>query len=156
MVVGNELNRLFALQDKHLSDDKRAILTDELQNSGRSVRAVIMGIQSLIHEDLKSIKIGTLLEAARLSENTALHENKPTCEYCFDGLISMRHEMSGNTYRSLIPCNCARGTQRHPGLKSPQWNGQGVQEIQHQDPVTRTWEPRTLYYDEKCNRLQVA
>jgi hypothetical protein len=125
MGVADELFRLFVLQDKALNDQKKLILVDELQNSGRSAKACILGIRSLVREDLKQIKIGTLLEAARSSENFSERENKTACKDCHDGLVTMYDEQR---YRSLVACNCPRGEERKGQLKLASWNGEACQQ----------------------------
>lgn len=116
--VGNELTRLFALQDKAFSQDKRAIFIDELANMNIAAGAVIQGIRSLVHEDLKTIKIGMLMSAAR---GYVQHEpNGVACPGCSDGIVTMRDEKG---YRFALGCLCARGAQRAKSARLAIWNG---------------------------------
>lgn len=120
-VFGDELEKLFVFQDKHLSREKKAILVDEIEKSSFPKGAVISGLRALHNEDLTSIKLGRILAAIRVF--VAPSETARNCERCMDGLIVMR---DSNGYRYSLGCVCQRGNQRSTAMGVVQWDGEAT------------------------------
>lgn len=120
-ILGDELEKLFAFQDKHLSKDKSKILVQALLESNLPLKSILLGIEKLKNEDLSSIKLSTLFAAARSYVEQG--EQIKSCERCTDGLISMKdHE----DYRCAVACFCLRGQQRAKALNIVIWNGKEI------------------------------
>lgn len=119
MKVGDEITRLFALQDMPMGKEKKAIFVEEMSSSGLPCEALISGIRSLVTEDLKTIKLNTLLGAAKKFIEQPEVQN--TCEKCMDGIIVMRDDQK----RAFsLGCVCERGAQRSEALGVSRWNGE--------------------------------
>lgn len=116
-LIGEELDKLFAFQDKHLSKEKRSILLDALATSGIPDAAIILGIRKLMNDDLPSIKMGTIFAAARAFVEG---ENYQKCDDCSEGYVVLRDEV-GQWFS--MACQCGQGSLRHTaGLAH--WKGE--------------------------------
>lgn len=121
MALSADLDKLFALQDRPLSQDKRSFIIDEMEKIDIPVAAWMAGIRSLITEDLKSIKIGTLIGAAKRCMEPQDVKNAE-CVWCDGvGVMSMKDEVK-RSY--ALACRCVNG-ERFP--KSVRWNGEEKQ-----------------------------
>lgn len=117
--VGDELARLFALQDLAFGKEKKAIFVDEISVLGLPYEAIIHGIRSLVMEDLRSIKLHLLTTAIREFIQQMPQSNQ--CDECLSGIVLLRDQEK----RSFaLGCNCEMGIQRIRGLKLASWNGE--------------------------------
>lgn len=121
--VQRELNNLFALQDKNLTDKKESIWIQEIKNSGIPLKAMLQGIRSLKGEDVNKLTYFAILQAARrflVPEN----ELRPTCNDCHKGIVLMKD--SENRMFSLA-CVCPLGQQKANAQNLVRWNGASSQ-----------------------------
>lgn len=126
IVLGNELDKLFIFQDKPFSKEKKAIFVQEISSWGIPLGALLPGIRSLMSEDLKSIKIASIREAAEgFIERTSVLGN---CSHCFGGLVVMKFSTGHET---SLACTCEAGYQKKRGLKLTQWNGENIQMLKN-------------------------
>lgn len=125
--VGNELARLFALQDKGLTLDKKNIFIEELAQSGYAYGAVVQGIRSLAREDLKTLKIWSIMEASRKFVQVEEREVFK-CGSCNDGLVAMVRWSPGQDHhlnKTSFACICKNGDVVRQWKRRPaNWNGQ--------------------------------
>jgi len=119
-LLGDELDRLFAVQDKTLSEKKRKILVSELMDTEIPIGAILNGIKSLLDADLKSIKLGTLIMASR-QYVASEPEMGARCTDCVDGFVLMKDDQKRT---SALGCQCARGRARAKGSRLVVWDGQ--------------------------------
>lgn len=107
ILLGTEIEKLFVLQDRPLSRDKRAILVDELSNSGVPLAPLLAGLRKLMGEDLRNIKKATILEAAEeFIVNTAPQSQ---CNSCASGYVVAKDE-EGRLFS--LACRCPVGATR--------------------------------------------
>lgn len=122
--IGNELEKLFVLQDRPMSKEKKVILLDELGQTGYPAQAILAGIKSLQAEDLKSIKFANLLDAIK-DKMTYEEEVKTQCEKCDGrGIVTMRNK---DKYQFALACVCVNGN-AFAGRGNARWNGERYQE----------------------------
>lgn len=121
--IGDELQKLFLLQDRPYSKEKAAAIIEELEKSGLPAGALISGIRSLMHEDLRVVKLANILDAAR--ENMTAEEVKKTeCDACDGRGMVMMKDSDDCEFSFACVCGNAR---RVSGLKLVQWNQQDFQ-----------------------------
>ncbi len=122
MKIGDELTRLFALQDMAFGKEKKAIFVAELSATGLPTEAIVRGIRSMVSEDLKSIKLNRLIEASR----PFVYQDTPTtkCAECLSGFVVMHDEQG---YFFSFACRCPAGQikRRSSGLVG--WVGEESQ-----------------------------
>lgn len=63
--VGEELEKLFILQDRPFGAQQKMLFTREITISGFSFPMIIRGIRSLLTEDLNRISVNTIIGAIR-------------------------------------------------------------------------------------------
>lgn len=119
LVVGNELTRLFALHGENFGKEKKAAFVEELAESGMPIGAILAGIKSLVHDDLKTIKYSTIRDSVQ--RHLEPEDVSNACKECFDGLVIMGDEQGR---RFSLGCKCSRGHQRSMALHLAQWNGE--------------------------------
>lgn len=122
MLVGDELKRLFALQDAPLGKEKLAILVEELAVQGLPCDAIVNGLRSLAKEELKTIRLSTILDASH--RNVSREELNVNCHQCLRGEVTMRDEQ-GRRY--ALACSCERGAGLAATAALARWSGEGVQ-----------------------------
>lgn len=123
LLLGDELQKLFLLQDRPFSKEKSAAIIEELEKSGMPTGALISGIRSLMHEDLKVVKLSNILEAAR-DKMTAEEVEKTECEACEGrGMVMMKDEAG---YEFSFACGCGNAL-RVSNLKLARLNGDNIQ-----------------------------
>lgn len=124
ILIANELDRLFALQDRPLNKEKKSALIDEIANTGIPAGPMLAGIRGLMAEDLKSIKFATIIDAARkLIVN--VQEHREDCDFCGGvGSFPMKDE---NKYTYSLGCKCLNGSNLCDKEKLVQWNGEDRQ-----------------------------
>lgn len=114
--IGEDLERLFAFQDRNLSKDKKSILVKSLLESGLPTGAILLGIRSLMNDDLSAIKMGHIFYAIRMFIEPTDYGD---CDQCSEGFIISRDE-NGRWF--ALACNCIQGSLRKKnGLVS--WSG---------------------------------
>lgn len=122
LLIADELEKLFTLQDRPFSAKKSAAFIEEFEKSGLPVGAIIAGIRSLMYVE----NIGTLdfpkIAAACRSKVTQETQEKADCEHCDKrGLVMMRDP---NAYEFAFACICSNSS-RYPGHQK--WNGENTQ-----------------------------
>lgn len=119
-LIGDELEKLFVFQDKHLSREKKAIFVEEIEKTRFPIAAVIQGIRSLVGEDLASVKLARIMSSIRsfMDSSQTVAE---TCRKCLDGVVVARDDRK---YLFSLGCECARGAQRSVALGITRWNGE--------------------------------
>lgn len=119
--IGHQLDKLFVFQDKPLGKEKRSILVDALLESGMPIQALLAGIQGLMHEDLQTLKLGTILAAAR---GHVEHTEQNHCDNCNGGYFSM---VDDSKYQVALACMCPLGQEKARVQGLQRWNGQDTQ-----------------------------
>ena len=105
-LVDNGLTTLFALQDKPLAKEKRAIWVRELADTGLPVGAVLQALVKLKAEEMSNLKFGTVVAAARRFVEPEQRE-VARCEACGgSGFIHMGDEEK-RVY--ALRCRCENG-----------------------------------------------
>jgi hypothetical protein len=141
IAVGDELERLYALHDKSLTEDRKGYLIEELRLSGIPIKAIIAGIRSLVETDVKNLKYLTILDAARKYVVGGPVDHFGDCNICgTEGFVVMR---DGEGYTTAYPCTCERGKSHAKNQNLVQWNGKRimmssgrVRTLIHPDPVS--------------------
>ncbi len=139
--VGFKLTGLFLAQDKALNKEKAQFLIDELSRMGIPSPAVLRGIDGLMLEDLKSLKLVTIVNAAR--ENfKPKSEQHADCASCETGVVTMQRE---NLSRTGFACICSRGEfwKNDKPRQMAAWNGQEFQT--HNGVNLRVYVPGGVY-----------
>jgi hypothetical protein len=122
--IGNELEKLFILQDRPINKDKKAILVEELCLTGYPKSAILAGMKSLQAEDLKSVKFVHIVDAIK-DKMTYEEEQATRCDYCDSrGMVMMRNK---DRYQFALACVCVNGN-RFRSQGNARWNGQQFQE----------------------------
>ncbi len=116
--IGEDLDKLFAFQDKHMTEKKKALLVDALLTSGIPLPAVTLGIRKLMNEDLNSVKLGMIFAAAR--SFVQRDEESNSCPDCSSGMVVMRDE-EGRWFSLACRCGIGANVARTHGLK--RWGG---------------------------------
>lgn len=122
--MGMELERLHILQDKPFPEAKRVIFVNELCTGSWPLKAVLQGIQSLHHEDLRVVKLSTLIEY--ISKFTETNYNRINCEHCRkEGCIIMI-DTTGTSF--ALACICSTGDLMVQYQNLVKWTGEPIQE----------------------------
>lgn len=126
-MIANELGKLYSLQDRPLSDEKKAHLVFELSNSGLPFKAIIMGLRSLFAEDLKKISLAEILAACRSKVMFYAEQEAPKkieCEHCYqNGAVMMKDP---NGYEFPFSCTCLNAKKKS-NWNLIRWGGQPTQ-----------------------------
>lgn len=124
--IGELCEKLFLLQDKPMNEKKKALLVEEIIATGYPYQAIHTGLSDLMREDLRTIKIHTILEAIREKLTTRI-EVEVNCGHCRGSGFAI---LIDNTHRYFsLACTCDSGFNRGRALKIAKWNGQESQEI---------------------------
>ena len=123
ILVANELEKLFAFQDRSLGKEKKALLIQEIGTMGIPAGALIKGIRSLMADDLKTIKLADIRDSA-LKFVFDVHESVACGDCGQSGIIVMADEK-----RRLfsLACSCRNGIRAKTGLGLAYWAGQDLQ-----------------------------
>lgn len=121
-LIGNELNRLFLFQDRPFGKEKQAAFLDEIRGWGLPAGAIISGIRKLMAEDLKTLKLATVKEAAR--EFISREEEVSKCQECMGGFIVMHAE---DRRDFSLACRCLSGQGKKATMGLASWDGQDTQ-----------------------------
>jgi hypothetical protein len=124
ILIEEDLEKLFAFQDKHLTKDRRQILVKELMSSSIPIGAILLGIRKLMNEDLQSIKMGTILAAARSHVDRS--EESKGCKECSRGIVLMNDE-EGRFFS--MSCNCSSGIGINMTQGLVRWRGMDAQMV---------------------------
>lgn len=123
-VIANELSRLFLFQDRPFGKDKQVAFLDDIRGWGLPSGAIILGLRKLMAEDLKSLRLATIKDAAM---EFVHHESveKKNCEYCEKrGVVFMRDDAH---YEFSFACPCINGDRFRIAHRLVTWNGDAVQ-----------------------------
>lgn len=119
-IIGEDLEKLFAFQDKHLTREKKTILVKALLESQIPTGAIILGLRYLMNDDLSSIKMMTIIHAARMHIEPSTQNQ---CGNCSEGFVVMK---DGDQRSFVLSCQCGFGMMRRQnGLV--QWKGEDRQ-----------------------------
>jgi len=116
-ILGNEIEKLFILQDRPIGKEKKTILVDELSMAGIPLQALFLALKKLRDEDLRAIKLATLKEAA--SEFIYRDPIGSSCGNCASGIIIAAN---AKKYLFSFACSCEQGMIRRRGLKIRPWD----------------------------------
>ena len=125
--IKTELEKVFAFQDKNLSDKKLTYLLDEIENCGFPFPAIIAGIRSLFEIDIKAVKLINIKEA--IKRFIQYDTSAMGCFVCGnDGSpgVGVKIMWVGNK-QYLFACRCEKGKEYL--AIAPLWNGQKEQFI---------------------------
>ena len=118
--IGEALEKLYLLQDRPLTDEKKALMTQEIFDLGHSLPVILGGLRELMTQDLKAIKLSTIREAIQGVLEPEVSQKVP-CDDCRGmGVVLMRDE---NKYQFALACKCPNGR----GKDLTKWNGESVQ-----------------------------
>ena len=122
------LTKLFTLQDRPANKNKILIYVEEISNYNFPFAAISSGIKSLFNEELKSIKLPTILDAIR-DKLILEKEELANCDYCGNtGLITMYNEKK---YQFVFACKCDRGKRYIDNMKIAKWKGGNIQYLKN-------------------------
>lgn len=119
--IGDDLEKLFAFQDKHLSKEKKGILVRELMESRLPTGAIVLGLRDLMSEDLNTIKMGSIFAAARRHLEK---EDLVGCTDCASGFVVMKDD-EGRSFSLACRCGAGGVVQRANGMR--RWSGDSSQ-----------------------------
>lgn len=115
--VERELERLFVLQDRPFPESKKTIFVQEIRDTFYPFPAIIAGIRALAGEDLKAIKLHTIIN--EIKKFIVFSDKRSDCKHCGGGgLISTIRD---DGIRFAFVCVCESGKDYKDVLK---WNGQ--------------------------------
>lgn len=127
--LANELTKLFILQDRPAGKEKVAEMVEELSTRNIPAGALIAGIRRLKDEDLKLIKLATIIGAAR--DFIVADDQKVRCDICgSSGMVSMRDQ---NGYEGALACLCSNGDRAHRARGLAKWNGEEYQVVRNRN-----------------------
>lgn len=113
ILIENELEKLYALQDKPSTKAKREIVVKELISTGIPTGAILSGIRHLHTEDLSAIKFPIIVSAAR---RYVVQDNEiQACHECSQGVICYR-DGEGRWFALACRCQAGEEKQRAHGL----------------------------------------
>jgi len=116
-IIEKELERLFVLQDKPFPESKKTIFVQEIRDTFYPFGAIISGIRALAGEDLKTIKLHTIINEVK--KFMVYEEKRTNCRHCGGGgLVSFVRD---DGLRFAFVCICETGREYKDILK---WNGQ--------------------------------
>ena len=72
--ISNSLTKLFALQDKNITEQKKKYFIEEFAQSGFPSKAILSAIESMFYSDMNSIKISTIISSIRNFAQTKKEE----------------------------------------------------------------------------------
>ncbi len=124
LLIANELEKLFVLQDRPFSAKKSMAYLEEFERSNLPLGAIIAGIRSLIHvENISSLDFPRIASAARSKIERSEYETVK-CDSCDGrGMLMLRDE---SKYEYAFKCQCANASKEaHHNLA--QWNGESFQ-----------------------------
>ncbi len=123
-LIANELNKLFLFQDRPFGKEKQGAFLDEIRGWNYPAGAIISGIRKLMAEDLKSLKLATIKEAAAGYIHRGDAE-RSKCDYCDGrGVVMMRDP---NLYEFAFACLCSNADQPRASHRLATWNGEKFQ-----------------------------
>ena len=127
LTVSREIEKLFALQGKPVVKSQVSEFVEELSIRNIPAGAVIAGIQKLKDQDLKTIKLSTILEASR--DNLYREElQKKECQYCNkNGCVMVKTKLGESIYKFALACICQNGDEFKRIHGSMKWNGEQIQ-----------------------------
>jgi hypothetical protein len=118
LILSKEIEKLFVLQDRPISRDKNAILVEELSHSGFPLAPLLAGLRKLMSEDLKNIKLTTIIQAAEDFIVRVPDANQ--CSECASGFIVAK---DGEGRLFSLACRCPAGDRK----KLKRWTGESTQ-----------------------------
>jgi len=126
--VRNMIAKLFLFQGMRMSKEQAAetqeAYVEELSAMALPTGPVLAGINDLLKEDLRSVKLHHIIEAAK-SHFTHEEETHSQCERCDGrGIVMMRNK---DWYQFALACVCVNGD-AFASRGNARWNGQQFQE----------------------------
>lgn len=124
-ITGEELEKLFAFQDKHLTKDKKAAFVKHLLYQLKiPLPAVLAGIRDLQASDLTTLKMGQISQACRA--RIAVGDDIKSCRECCHGTVVMKDE-EGRYYS--MACSCGAGYTVASTHQLARWHGHATQTV---------------------------
>lgn len=120
LMLGNELEKLFVFQDRPFSKEKKVLFIEELSLSGLPLPALLQGIRKLAAEDLKTIKLATIKEAANDCIVNS-EEDTSKCDHCGHGGLVCMKDPEARMY--ALACKCRNGDRLVSAQKLARWDG---------------------------------
>lgn len=115
--IERELERLFVLQDRPFPESKKTIFVQEIRDTFYPFPAIVAGIRALAREDLKTIKLHTIINEVK--KFIVFDDKRSDCKHCGGGgLISTLRD---DGIRFAFACTCETGKLFKGIVK---WNGQ--------------------------------
>jgi hypothetical protein len=129
--IGEQCEKLFLLQDKPMNEKKKALLVEEILATGFPYQAIVAGLSDLMHQDLRLIKIHTILESIQEKLTYREADTGVTCTHCgSSGYVSLFDK--AHRYFALA-CVCEKGERRVSVQHLNRWNGLGIQHSNGRD-----------------------
>lgn len=126
-MVANELDKLYSFQDRPLSKEKKAHMVQEITTHGYPFKAVIQGIRDMFSEELKAIKLASILESIREKIEPGSIESTD-CDKCDkSGFVILADP---NYYEKMFACVCPNAS-KWSGSKLVRWGGDEVQMVRN-------------------------
>lgn len=122
-MIASELEKLYSFQDRPLSKEKRVLIVQEIVSHGYPFKAIIQGIRDMFSDDLKTIKLASILQS--IQEKIVVEEIQISdCDDCDGrGLVIL---LSDTRYEKVFACLCKNGFRWiERGLA--QWSGEQAQ-----------------------------
>jgi hypothetical protein len=121
--ISDCLEKLFIFQDKPISENKKAILTQEIIDLGFPYVAIVQGLKSLYQQDIRTLKLAVIIDAIKkfIDINLGRHE---CCSCNSNGAIISKDD-EGRWY--AMACKCSNGDLTYKFQNLVKWNGMDVQ-----------------------------
>lgn len=129
-LIKSELERLFAFQDKNISDRRQEILAAEIERLGLPMGAILAGMKSLSTDDVPALKFSVIVAAIR--KHMEPEKGESACSNCSGGFVLMKCPQA---MVFSLACTCPRGQQIAVSHRLVRWNGQGRQESKGRELV---------------------
>lgn len=119
------VEKLFAMQDRPLDDEKKAGIVEALIDCQRPYVVIDAGLRRLMVEDLKKITLPAILAAVR-DATVDVPIPRVNCDHCFgSGMVMMEDEKK---YVFALACICSNGNRQRGGRAGlVRWNGESHQ-----------------------------
>lgn len=117
------LEKLFALQDKPLTEKKKLFIVDELIKDIGELDAILKGVTALNNVDVKSLKYTTIRDNCRKHLKRKQVVYLAHCKICdSSGIVTL---LSQDDKHYAYACKCGHGS-KYQYL--PKWNGKVKQD----------------------------
>ena len=122
-LISTEIEKLYSFQDRPLAKEKKAYLVQEISSHNYPFKAIIQGIRGMFSEELRAIKLASILDSIREQIEPSTMDKQECVECDGTGRIIM---VDDRKYESLFACNCPNGN-RYFSQGLVRWCGDNVQ-----------------------------